>query len=317
MGAVDGHPRSRAAVVRHRDGPVAPRSGLDRRERHLLEVAACLGFEFDPLLIGDVLALARIPLLQTLASIEAEHGLVRSVGSHWVFDQHLVRDVLEEDLPDLLRREYHAAIGDVLAAQAQARGPGSLDGATAVALCEHYLAGGRDDDALGVPDAALEHLQQGCLNDQVIDLTRRALDVPGLVTRARRAQLLVRLSERLDLTGRREEQAAAVDEALALARTLRDPELEMLGLLARGTLAWALARTEDARTDFASAREIAQREGNQLREAQATGNLGIVAWGTAQLDEARDLFETCRSLARGVDDPVVEARASGNLATSP
>ncbi len=300
-------PSSVTGMVRSRVG------ALDRRERHLLEVAACLGFEFDPLLIGDVLDLPRITLLQTLASIEAEHGLVRSVGTHWVFDQHLVRDVLEEDLPDLLRREYHAAIGDVLAAQAQARGSVSFDGATAVALCEHYLAGGRDDDAVGVLDAALDHLEAGYLNDRVLGLARRVLEAPGLLAGGRRAALLLRVADRLHTAGLREEEETAIEEELSLAREIGDEELESKGLVARGTLSWSLARTSRARADFEAARDLARRMGDKQREAQAMGNLGVVAWGQGHLDEARQLFDGCRELASEIGDPVVEARASGNL----
>ena len=71
-------------------------------ERTVLEVAACCGFDFDPVLIGDVLDVPRIPLLQRLARIEKAHGSVRSAGRRYVFDHQLVQEVLYDGLHELL-----------------------------------------------------------------------------------------------------------------------------------------------------------------------------------------------------------------------
>src|SRR6185436_12398110 len=55
-------------------------SDLSRADRNVLDVASCVGFEFDPGLVGDVLRMERIPLLQSLGAVEKSHRLVRSVG---------------------------------------------------------------------------------------------------------------------------------------------------------------------------------------------------------------------------------------------
>ena len=97
---------------------------LDASDRDLLEVASCLGVEFDPVLVGRVLGEPTLPTLRRFAQIEREHRLVRSSGRGMVFDHPTVQQALYEGLFLPLREQYHGMIVDVLHAE-ESRDSGS------------------------------------------------------------------------------------------------------------------------------------------------------------------------------------------------
>jgi len=282
---------------------------LDEEDRDLLDVASCLGFEFDPLLVGEVVGLQRIPLLKRLAQIDRRHRLIRAAGTSYVFDHHQVQEALYESLSELLRREYHAALGESLEAGAG----DAVDGALALRLAEHYLRGAAGERALRWLEAALEHLDAGYLNHQAIDLTDRALAVPGLLSGARRAEILLRQGERLDLLGRREEQRAALAEALRLAEEAGDVLLEARARRARGLLSHRVSEHDAALPELERALELWAAAGDKAGEASALANLASVYVDTGRLAEAEDGFFRAAALAREAGDRRLEGSIANNL----
>ena len=200
-------------------------------------------------------------------------------GGDFVFDHHQVQEALYGGLSELLREEYHAAIAEALEARAGAadKDPKDLDGALCVDLCEHFLKGAQGEKALRYLDAALDHLEQGYLNDQAIALADRALAVPGLLRGEERLDVLLRKNERLDLLGRRRRRRPCWPRPAPWPRRRDDQACLREGGAGDGHPAVdARAATRRRREHFerslAIAREIGDREG----EAAATGNLGNV-----------------------------------------
>ncbi|MHC4937326.1 MAG: serine/threonine-protein kinase, partial [Planctomycetota bacterium] len=87
---------------------------LSETDRELLDVAACCGVTFDPVLVGEVLSLGRIPTLKRFTQLQRKHRLVHARGREFVFDHYQLREALYESLSELLREEYHAAIAETL-----------------------------------------------------------------------------------------------------------------------------------------------------------------------------------------------------------
>ncbi len=290
-------------------------ASLPTEARNLLDVAACCGFEFDPVLAGEVAGLARIPSLQRLAAVEKSHRLVHSAGRRFVFDHHQVAEVLYAALPEMLREEYHGSIAVAIEHRNSAteRDPKELDGAVCVELAEHFLKGGQGPRALHYLDAALTHLEKGYLNDAAVRLADRALAVPGLLAGSERGKTLLRLAERLDILGWRDEERGALDEALALAD--RDGDAS-LGARARSSLGWHLStvsRNDEAMARLREAEHLARVAGDRRTEAGATGNLGNVLHALCRYAEAREHHERFLAFAREVGDRRSEAIATGNL----
>ena len=288
---------------------------LGTEERNLLDVAACAGFEFDPVLVGEVLRVGRIPVLQRLAAVEKSHRLVRSVGRRFVFDHHQVAEVLYAGLPEMLREEYHAAIGTAIEAKggAASREPKDLDGALCVGLAEHFLKGAQGVRALRYLDAALAHLEKGYRHDAAVRLADRALAVPDLVAGRERCELLLRKASRLDLLGRRDEQRAAIEEANVLAAAAGDAALHARARRSLGALHWGLSRHDEARAVLGEALAMARASGDRQEESDTTGNLGNVFLSLGRLGEAREHYERQLALAREIGDRRGESRATGNL----
>ncbi len=288
---------------------------LPEEDRELLQVAACCGFEFDPLLVGSVLGTGQIPLMRRLAHIEARHRLVRSAGRRYVFDHHQVVESLYAGMPELLREPYHAAIGDALERQhdAAAKEPGEIDGALAVDLAEHFLKGAQGARALRYLDPALTHLEKGYLNEAAVRLMGRALTAPSLLAGGPRVEMLLRKARRLDLLGRSGAERAALEEAILLADVGGKAALRVR---ARNALGWHLvrvARYAEAETTLAAALEFGHAARDRRLVADSTGNLGGVFNGLGRYEEARAAHERHLVLAREVGDRGGEARATGNL----
>ena len=284
---------------------------LDDAQRELLDVAACCGFEFDPLLVGDVLGLADIPLLRRLGRLENPHRIVRSAGMRYVFDHHQVQEALYEAQSGLLRQRYHAAIGEAL----ERRAGDATDGATAVELCEQFLKGGRGEPALRYLDGALEHLTSCYRNDQAAGLAKRALEIPGLLGGTRRAEVLLSLAARVHRLRRPEEEEAALKEALALAEEDGDPRLRARAHLAVGVFRTSVARFEAATEALELARDLAQGSGDRKTEMQAVGNLGNLCLYLGRSEEGRQQIQLVLDLARESGDRMSEGIALSNLGT--
>jgi len=290
-------------------------SDLSRADRNALEVAACVGFEFDPALVADVLKTGRIPLLQTLGGVEKTHRLVRSAGRKFVFDHHQVMEVLYAGLSEPLREEYHAAIGSALESRsgAAAKEPMDLDGALCVNLANHYLKGAQNAQALRYLDAALTHLESNYLNDDAVRLAERTLAAPGLLAGKGRAELCYRKAKRLGVLGRSDAERAALDEAVSLADLAGDPELRARVRTNLGLHLLVVGRSAEAESALLSALDLARVSGDKRGESGATGNLGIVSKSLGRYVEAQERFERCLALARETGIRRVEAAPTMNL----
>jgi tetratricopeptide (TPR) repeat protein len=283
---------------------------LDDEERHLLEVASCCGYDFDPRLIGEVLGMGRIPALQRLGRIEKSHRLIRSAGPRYVFDHHQVQESLYEGLAQPLREEYHAALAEALEAREHAE---DSAGPAAVELCRHFFDGARPKRALPYLATALEHLEEGDSNRAALELMERALHAPGLVTGRERLDLLFRARALLDLLGLRARERGILEEALSLADETGDPALCGRAQQELGGHHFRTGGYHEARARFMKALRLAREAGDRRLEAQATGNLGGVFFDLGLFEDARVHHERHRRLAQEIGDRRSEAQARGNL----
>ncbi len=288
---------------------------LDDDERNLLDIAACWGFEFDPVLVGAVLGMSRIPALQAFGRIEKRHRLARSAGRHYVFDHHQVQEALYEALHEQLREEYHAALAEALESRTEAaqRDPDTLDGALAVDLCEQFLQGARGEAALRYLPIAQTHLQRNYLHGRSVALVERALAVPDLLRGAERGTALLRLCGPLNSLGRRARQGECAQEAARLAEEAGDDELLRRAMQALGTFYFGTSRHDDAERTYGRALEIARARGDREGESAALGSLGGVFEFQGRLAEAQDYNEQNLEISREIGDSAGEARATGNL----
>ncbi len=293
-------------------------AGLSDDERALLDIAACWGYEFDPLLVGEVLGLARIPLLRQLGQIERRHRLVRASGREYVFDHHQVQEALYASLSELLREEYHAALAETLETRTKAReaAPESLNGALCVDLCEHYLKGARGESALRYLQAAQDHLTNGYLHAEAADLAERALGVPGLLAGTDRAKVLLRRASVLAPKGTASHKEDCAEEAERLAEAAGDARLQGTAAVDLGNVLWRSSRHDDAEAAYRRALEVSRETGDKHIEARATGGLGTILRHRGRVDDALVHHERCRALHSANGNRSEEAVALGSLGSA-
>lgn len=290
-------------------------AGLGEEDRDLLEVACCLGYEFDPTLVAEALGLGVLPVLKRCGRIEKSDRIIRSAGRRYVFDHHQVQEALYGGLFPQLREQYHAALAEAIEKRERAaeKEPEALDGSVAVALCEHFFKGQAAARALRYLHAALDHLEQSYLNGPAIALADQALGVEGLLAGRPRMDVLVRKAQRLDFLGHREECGAALAEALPLAEATGEPAVRARVGRARGWFLIQVGRYEEACTVLGEAIALAEEAASPAEEGPATGNLGVALRALGRHEEARARHQRNLDLARSIGDRRGEAIASGNL----
>jgi tetratricopeptide (TPR) repeat protein len=83
-------------------------------ERKILDVASVIGSQFDPELLGAVVAIDNVEILETLSAIAKTTSLVFFEGSSYRFDHAKVRDALYEEIAPPLRKAYHGKVAEKL-----------------------------------------------------------------------------------------------------------------------------------------------------------------------------------------------------------
>jgi len=149
---------------------------------------------------------------------------------------------------------------------------------------------------------------------QAADLYARALALPGAASPARRCEILLLAETALERLGRRAEQVAVIDEALAIAAALGDEAARAAILLRRAGACAYLGRHADALAAAAQALALQRRLGDAPGEAEALRELGFVHWRAGRHADALQAAREALALHRRLGDPAGEASALHNLA---
>jgi tetratricopeptide (TPR) repeat protein/energy-coupling factor transporter ATP-binding protein EcfA2 len=275
---------------------------LDAEDKDLLDVASCLGFEFDAGVIADALGAPRLPVLRRLARIEARHRLVRAAGERFVFDHHQVQETLYGALPAPLAREYHAVIAEAIERRTDAvsRDPKDLDGDVCVQLCDHLFRAGEGRRAVRYLSAGQAYLKHGELHAQVVELTERALDTPGTLNDMERCEVLLGVTYSLRRLSRSVRLEECAREALGLATAAGEPRWRCTAADALGQALKLRWRHDEAIASFQLALELARSLGNRRWEAIVLQSLGETERAHGRFGQASECFAQVLLLAREV-----------------
>ncbi|MCB1054459.1 MAG: AAA family ATPase, partial [Acidobacteria bacterium] len=292
-----------------RDLLLARLAEVGEQDRELLETGAVQGFAFDPDLCARVLGVSRLEALTRLAALESRLGVIRTAGTGFAFDHHHLQEVLYQGIAEDRRRRLHRALAAAFEEREELadKDPGAMDGHDAVFLSRHYLAGG-DPRGLRTIVEALDYLGYRYQNNLLLALAELALATLTADQVALRCDVRLRQARCLEMRGRREQQRAAAEDAVAAARSLGDS----------ARLGWAelaLARYAAAVEDFPSGREVldrahrrAESEGPPQLLAEILAALGSLQIDSGLLDAALSLEDRQIELARSLGNPAIEGR---------
>jgi len=283
--------------------------GLTEDQRAILDAGAVQGMTFEPALVAHVLEEKKIRVLRQIAEIERRFGLVRGEATTCHFDQNQIQEVLYKDLLPELRSEYHT-----LLAEAHAERCGDEpEGDDAVFLVHHHLRGSQPRLARPHLRQAFDHLTRGYRDETLLGLVMRALNADGLLEGGERAEVLLRRAQCLDLLGRRDEQRAALDEALPLADGTDDARLRSEARRSLGAFLYALSEHDAAQTAFQESLELARAAGDKELEVGATVALGRICFAIGRPADGQEQLERSLALSREMGFRSGEASAAGNL----
>jgi tetratricopeptide (TPR) repeat protein len=287
---------------------------VSESERSLLDVAAIIGYEFDPDLISRAIGEPRLAVLQTLSSLERRTGIVRSSRAAFRFELRELRETVYQAMAPLLRAEYHAAIAHAYRLRTGIDKPEETAGLAAVFLATHYLEGKRGDEGLPYVLRALRHLTAAYGADrQALALADIALQAVDQQDARLRCDIQLLRTEFLNRLGRTAEQREAAEDAMAIAARLGDVSLQ-----ARAGL--GLARCLITSGVYSTAEQIlrdslvwAQESGDRSTETEIVGTIGRICLLSGRLSDARSWFEQQVALARELSDRRLECRALSTL----
>ncbi|MHC4849466.1 MAG: ATP-binding protein [Planctomycetota bacterium] len=286
--------------------------GLSKDERAVLDLGAVQGFEFDPDLVARVRGLKRIQVLEMLADLERRSGIVRGGAGVCCFDQYQIHELLLDNLMPDLRAEYHTLLAEAFAEREGIDEPDEdLTGEEALFLAWHAMHGSNPRFGLPYLTAALDHLGSAYRTDAALALTSRALEAKRLLKASDRVEVLLRQATLLNQVGRRDEESAALAEALRLADKLDDSRYRSRARRSMGWQAYVLGRNEDALPLLNEAASLAREGSFRAEEADAVGSLGVVFAITGRHEEALEQFERHLEVAKELGDLRGETTATG------
>lgn len=177
----------------------------------------------------------------------------------------------------------------------------------------HFLASHTPESAQPFVRPAVRYLQERHLHRDTHALVRRALAVPGLATGRERALLLVDLDKSLNLLALRDEQEAALDEAVALLSGLDDPRLRAAVYGSLGELRLRQGRFDDALGPLETSMAANAASPDPLREVAAVRTYGNVQLALGRFDDALATFRRALEVSESADDVSGCAAASINI----
>ena len=281
--------------------------------REVLEAASVQGTTFDVRVLAAVLEQPQLAVLEALVPVAREPRLIRGEGRERRFDPPLVQEVLWGRLPASRRAALHARTAEALLSAGDAAEGGRRSGRDVAHAAGHFLLA-------GMPARAAEHLipaLDGLLalrrNGEAMELTRLALATGDALDAGLRAGVLLRRARLLELSGRREEERAALESAIdAVAAAGKAAPVELLE--AYGGCLAALGDRRRAEEVFREQLQAAETAGNEPAEAMAQGVLARIALARGDVAAARAGAERSLLLSRSAGQSSQEATALGILA---
>jgi serine/threonine protein kinase/tetratricopeptide (TPR) repeat protein len=85
-------------------------SALKEKERELLQISSIIGSKFDIAILSKIAEISKINVLKILQKIEQELQIVINTADNFQFEHPLLKEMLYQEVPNVLRREYHLMI---------------------------------------------------------------------------------------------------------------------------------------------------------------------------------------------------------------
>lgn len=285
---------------------------LHDNERELLEVAAVGGVRFDANDLATTLEIGRMETLRQLNRLERRHGIILPVvGPVYQFAHGKIQDVLYQELPDVLRQEYHAAWGRMLLARKDAGEDIPVE-----RLANHLYLGGDEDKALPFLMQAGERAQKMSAFREARRYWEQAEIILSEDEDERvedKIKVLLELARVYYDSGNWDAATEHNKKAFGLGEKNQDLSARARALIQLGAILLAQNKWDAAVQLFEQGIKMNTRADNNNGIAVGYNYLGQIAHSRGQWAVAKDHFQKSLNIVSEVNDVVKMAQISNNL----
>jgi len=281
--------------------------------RDLLDCAAVLGERFDVTILLSVLGGSRLDLLKRLRALERRHQLIASDDGRYRFTHSKIREMLYQELPYDLRREYHLTIARCIEeVHSHALEEAIYD------LAHHYFQGGSAEKALIYSLKAADRAERSYALDEALQFYLAALAVleegeetPG--SKGQKIEILGKRGGLLSTLSRREAALESLALALQLSEELGDESRQSNLLTSMADLQMRMGNWEQALALCRESMGISCKIENLRQMARTFSVMGTALFLKGEWEESIRHYEEGISLSERASDEVQRAKILGNL----
>lgn len=284
---------------------------LDPSARNILSTAAVIGFQVSLELLEQLLG---VPEDEFVGSIEhlVDARLLAETSNYMTFPHESIRLAALRNLSGIRLKRLHAKAAAVLERLVPSRRSD---------IAWHYSEAGNMEKALHYFEASGDDARLVHANEDASRWYTRALEAlassrlkDSRVMR-RKAVLLLKRQESLDLTGDRAQQSRDIEEVLQIAGVLGDNNLLAQGMFHRSQVLSRINLNREALAAGLGSERLFMGSGDIKGAARAAEAVGLAFMNLRNQNKARRAFKRSLLLFRRAPERAGEARALVNLGT--
>ncbi len=274
---------------------------LEKEQRRVADFASVIGEVFTSGLLAQALNMDRVQLLELLRVLERTHRLVRAHDGGYRFDHAKVKEVLYDEIPEELRREYHS----VIAGSLEELNRDDLDEVVGD-LAFHYYQSKSNEKALFYLRRAAGKAKENYSNEEAIRFLEHILELED--SSEETVEILEDLGDLYDLIGKCERSIEVYESLLDM---LEDDQ-------SRARIYAKISGSLMKKGDYKESIEVCEKtldlvKGKKSKEeALVLYNLGELYWNRAEWEKALGYYEqSCRIAEMTGDERQVVESAIG------
>jgi predicted ATPase len=288
-------------------------SSLTAEEYEILQIAAVQGYRFDASLISKVMESSKIELLKTLQRIERNSEVIVSNDRGFQFEHPILADIIYNDIPGALSREYHL----MMAAELEKIYSPDF-GALVGDIAQHYRRGGNHTRAIpllhqaGLRTFGLSAYSEACLYfENLLDsLACSGQTIPEAISES---DLYLKLGKCYEEGGRWEEGLDAYNKLYAISKESLYAEGQTDALIRMGRLYGKLGDWKLAIAKYQECLDIAKQHDLAAVLSKIYNNLGIIYLQKGEFDQALQHFNDTLATVDNEPGDIFKAHALTNI----
>ncbi|RMF61219.1 MAG: hypothetical protein D6748_02150, partial [Calditrichaeota bacterium] len=285
---------------------------LSDQDREILQVASVIGYKFDATILARLLGMRRIDLLKTLHRFQTDLQLLNSNEDGFQFEHPMLKELLYNEIPPALRKEYHLMIAQELEMMY-----GPEFGALVGDVANHYLHAGEEQKALPLLYQAANrafkisaYRQASLFFEALMDIWKKRQQLPEGATLS---ELYLKLGICYEENGLWEKSLTVYQYLLELSQTEEDPQGQIGALRRMGRIYDHQGKFEKALEMYNHCLEILEKHPLQNVRSMIYNNMGLVYFQKGEYQLAREYFEKTIEAVDCEVGEIDKAHASTNL----